>query len=434
MTRFDAVVVGAGLAGAAAALHMASGGLKVLMVERGDFAGSKNMFGGVIYSEPTAQVVPEFWLEAPLERVVTRDTLWLLDNESAVETGFTGLRFARSPYNKFTALRPNFDRWLAGKAQKAGAGLLAKTVVQDLLHEKKMLGRGGVKGVILESGEEVGADIVILAEGVHASLSKKAGLAGRIDARFLSLWVREIISLPTEKLEDRFLLEKNEGAVLAMLGYPVTHAVGLAGIFTNRDSISLTLGLLVNKISDIRVSLPDLLARLKKHPYVRRLIAGGKSEAYSAHMIPKGGYATMPTLYSDGLMVAGDAAIMISGRHGSDLAMLSGKMAAQTAVQARARQDYSAGMLKGYRRKLEQSYFVKNIRDAEDTIKYYGQYGDADFLLTTTANEVSYEFFKASMETDNEKAKKIASIIGDKQPPLKNLGDLLAGVRNWGVL
>ncbi|MBS4022566.1 MAG: hypothetical protein KGZ79_09100 [Dethiobacter sp.] len=97
------------------ALHMAKSGLKVIVIERGDFAGSKNMFGGVIYSEPTAEVVPEFWLEAPLERTVTRDTLWMLDNDSALELGFTGLRFAKSPYNKFTAIRPRFDRWLAEK-------------------------------------------------------------------------------------------------------------------------------------------------------------------------------------------------------------------------------------------------------------------------------------------------------------------------------
>jgi electron transfer flavoprotein-quinone oxidoreductase len=434
LERYDAIVVGAGPAGSSAALHMASSGLKVLMVERGDFAGSKNMFGGVIYREPTAEIVPEFWQEAPLERVVTRDSLWLLDNDSAVEVGFTGLSFARSPYNKFTVLRPDFDRWLASKAQQAGAGLLLKTVVRNLLYEKKMIGRGPVCGVVLDDGESLAADIVVLAEGVHASLAKKAGLADRTEAKHLSLWVREVISLPPEKIQDRFLLEENEGAVLAMLGYPITDTIGLAGIFTNRDTVSLTMGMLISKITETGVSLPELMGRLKRHPYVRRLIAGGRTAAYSAHMIPKGGYAAMPTLFDDGVLVAGDAAIMISGRHGSDLAMLSGKMAAETAVQARARQDYSAAFLKGYKRKLEHSYFVRDMRRAPDTMKYYERYGDADYLINTVANDLSYEYFRAGMETAEEKVKKMTAIVSDKQPPFKSIGDLLAGLQNWGVL
>lgn len=100
--RYDAVVVGAGSAGSSAALHMAENGLRVMLLERGEFPGSKNMFGGVIYTQTTAEIVPEFWREAPLERAVTRDNLWLLGQDSAVEIGFTGLRFAKAPYNKFT--------------------------------------------------------------------------------------------------------------------------------------------------------------------------------------------------------------------------------------------------------------------------------------------------------------------------------------------
>ncbi|MCR3923396.1 MAG: FAD-dependent oxidoreductase, partial [Firmicutes bacterium] len=292
MTHFDAIVVGAGPAGSSAALHMAKNGMQVLLLERGDFPGSKNMFGGVIYTEPTAEIIPEFWQDAPLERVVTRDSLWLLDQDSAVEIGFTGLRFAKAPYNKITALRPNFDRWLARKAEEAGATLQTQTTVRELLYEKRLVGRGPVHGVILDDDSTIEADLVILAEGVIASLTKKAGLVDPTPAEQLSLWVRETISLPREKIEDRFHLEKDDGAVIAMLGYPTTQAIGLAGFFTNKDSISLTLGMSVKKIVDTRVILPDLLTRLKEHPYVRRFVAGGKSEGYQAHMIPQGGART----------------------------------------------------------------------------------------------------------------------------------------------
>jgi electron transfer flavoprotein-quinone oxidoreductase len=434
LTIFDAVVVGAGPAGSSAALHMAKSGMKVALLERGDYPGSKNMFGGAIYTAPTAEIVPEFWKEAPLERAVTRDSLWFLDKSSAVELGFTGLRFGRAPYNKITALRPRFDRWFAGKAEDAGALLQTQAPVRHLHYGKKAIGRGPVRGVVLDDGSVIEANVVILAEGVKAALTKQAGLVKPTPASQLSLWVREIISLPKEKIEDRFHLEGNEGAVLAMLGYPTTQSIGLAGIFTNRESLSLTLGMPINKIMENHVNLSDLLIRLKEHPYVRRLLAGGKTEAYSAHMIPQGGKGAQPKFFTDGLMVAGDAATMISGRRGSDLAMLSGKLAAETAVQARAKQDFSTNILKGYKRKLEGTFFFKNIQQAHDTVKYYNDFGDADYLINTTINDLSYEFFRAGMDTDMEKIQKMSRIVLDKQPPVKTLLDLYVGLQNWGVL
>jgi len=434
VSYFDAVVVGAGPAGSAAALQMARSGLRVALLERGSYPGSKNMFGGVLYTESTAQIVPEFWNEAPLERMITRDTLCFLDYDSAVELGFTGLRFGKAPFNKVTAMRPHFDRWLAKKAVEAGAVLQTNSMVRHLLYEKKTIGRGPICGVIIDDGSSVKADLVILAEGVSAVLTKEAGLAKPTPAKELSLWVREVISLPKEKIEDRFHLENNEGAVLAMLGYPTTQAIGLAGIFTNRESISLLLGVSVDKISQNRLVLSDLLTRLKEHPYVRRLIAGGRSESYAAHMIPMGGKSAQPKFYADGLMVVGDAAVMISGRRGSDLAMLSGKVAAETAVHARAKQDFSANILKAYERKLASSFYMKNIKKAASTVTYYDEQGDADYLISTMVNDLAYEFFRAGMDTDAEKIAKMTSLVLNKQSQAKTMLDLYLGLQNWGVM
>lgn len=434
MEHFEALVVGAGPAGAAAAFHLAKNAVNVALLERGDFPGSKNMFGGVIYSIPTAEICPEFWLEAPLERAVTKDMLWLLDNDSAVETGFHGLRYATSPYNKFTALRPNFDRWLAGKAEKEGAKLKCAALVSDLLYEKTRAGKRRVRGVILEDGSRIGADVVVLAEGALAALTRKAGLAPERKARQFSLWIREVVSLPAGKIEERFMLEKGEGAVLAMIGFPSGQVSGLAGIFTNKDSLSLTIGMRLDRLSTLDAGLPKLLTRLKSHPLIGRLLSGGKSAAYAAHLIPEGGYDSMPRLYTDGVMVVGDAAGLVYGRRGSDLAMLSGKMAAEAAVQARARGDYSAALLKAYSQKIFQSFFYQNMKSTREATRYDSRYGDAGYLFNTVANALAYEIFHAGMETDKERIRKMSGILIGKQPVTKTLPDLLAGLRNWRIL
>jgi electron transfer flavoprotein-quinone oxidoreductase len=146
--RYNAIVVGAGPAGSAAALIMAQNNLSVALLERGKYPGAKNMFGGSIYREPTELIVPQFWKEAPLERAVISDELWFLDQTSAVKIGFSDLRFGMEPYNKFNVLRSDFDRWLANKARQAGANLFTETVVRDLIYEpvgltkKKKSGRG----------------------------------------------------------------------------------------------------------------------------------------------------------------------------------------------------------------------------------------------------------------------------------------------------
>src|ERR1700737_1330880 len=71
--KFDAVVVGAGPAGTAAAITMAKAGLQVALLERGAKPGSKNVMGGILYNHYLEQIVGEDWKEAPLERPIIEE-------------------------------------------------------------------------------------------------------------------------------------------------------------------------------------------------------------------------------------------------------------------------------------------------------------------------------------------------------------------------
>jgi electron transfer flavoprotein-quinone oxidoreductase len=79
----DVIVVGAGPAGAAAALMAARGGASVVLLERGPFPGSKNVYGGVVYGRVLDEVLPRWWEEVPVQRWVTRRSTMVLTETQA---------------------------------------------------------------------------------------------------------------------------------------------------------------------------------------------------------------------------------------------------------------------------------------------------------------------------------------------------------------
>ena len=118
---YDAIVVGAGPAGSCAATVLARAGRSVLLLERGPFAGSKNMYGGVVYPRILDGLHAQWWDEAPVQRWVTRRSTMMLTETQALTIDFRTEAWGRPPYNGATAYRPDFDHWLAGKAEHDGA-------------------------------------------------------------------------------------------------------------------------------------------------------------------------------------------------------------------------------------------------------------------------------------------------------------------------
>lgn len=359
MEKFDVIVVGGGPAGLSAAISAAKRGMKTLVIERGDYPGTKNMMGGILYSRPTESVVPEFWEGAPLERPIIERRYGFLSGDEFISASYRNPAWGEPPYNVHSVLRVKFDRWLAQKAEEVGVMIITETVVDDLLYE-------GDSVIGVRTGRTAGdleARVVILAEGVNNFVAQKAGLAHTLRPDSVAIGVKEIIALPREKIEDRFCLEPGQGATIELFGDSTDGMMGNAFIYTNKDSLSIGLGVMLDAMIQTRWTPNDLLESFKAKPYVKRLLQGGETKEYLAHLLPEGGYRQIPRLYRQGVLVAGDTAMFVNGLHGegSNLAMISGQVAGEVAAQAIQDGNTGEQALSVYAERLKNSFVIKDL-------------------------------------------------------------------------
>ena len=357
--KISVIVVGAGPCGVGAAITVARAGYKVLLVERGDFAGAKNMFGGAMYSEPLKEIFPDFEESAPIERYTVEHRYALLTDDTGT---IISHRNEKNDKNSFTVIRGQFDKWAVEQAKKEGVYFAPKTLVRSLITQKEKV--VGIKTDL----EEYYADIVILADGVNSLLAKQIGLRKEIMPEQVALGLKETIKLDKELIENRFNIGENQGVVYEIMGGAMKELLGLGYIYTNQKSVTIGIGVALDELKRLKKKPYDILNELKKHPVIAPLIKGGELEEYSAHLIPEGGFNSIPRLYDDGVMVCGDAAMLVNNIHweGTNLALISGKLAGETAVEAIANNDFSKNSLELYQKKLENSFIWKDMKSYKD--------------------------------------------------------------------
>ncbi len=359
---FDVIVVGAGPAGSAAALTLARAGRRVALLERGPYPGSKNMYGGVVYGRVLDGLIPGWYDEAPMQRWITRRQTMIVTGTQALTVDYRTTAWGEAPYNGATTYRADFDSWLAGKAEAAGAVLLTSTTATGLLRD----GAGRICGVTTDRpGGDLRARLVIACDGVNSFLAKAAGLYPNFSAENFTLGAKEVLALPREEIESRFAVRGRDGVDIEIVGC----TMGIPGggfVYTNLDTVSVGIVVSVNALAASKVRPEELIAGLKAHPAIAPLVEGGELKEYSAHLIPEGGYDAMPDIATDGLLVAGDAAALCLAAgiwlEGVNFAIGSGMTAGQVAHDALAANDVSATRLGAYRRQLDASFVLADHR------------------------------------------------------------------------
>ncbi len=388
--EMDVVFVGAGPANLSGALHLARlvseqndavgrgtregnplGEIQIAVIEKGSEVGGHILSGAVMDPRGLAELIPDFVdAGAPLESPVKEDHFLYLTARHAIRSPITPPPLQNHGYyivslNRLTA-------WLGEKCEEAGVNIFPEFPGAEMLYDTsdRVVGvRTGDKGIDkegkrkpnFEPGVDLLAKVTVLGEGVRGSLTKRLverlGLDLGHEPQVYSLGVKELWELP----DDRY----PTGRVTHTLGFPSDQWTYGGGWIYGMQNRVLNLGYVTGL--DYRDPLIDPHAefqRFKSHPFLAKLLAGGKMIRYGAKAIAAGGWNAMPRLYADGVLIVGDSAGFLNAARlkGIHSAIKSGMLAAETIFAALLAGDFSASKLQRFETLVEESWITPELR------------------------------------------------------------------------
>jgi electron transfer flavoprotein-quinone oxidoreductase len=397
--KYEAVVVGCGPGGAAAAAALARNGVETLVLERGVDAGSKNVSGGVIYAEGSAPytidgLFPGF-RENATERPVTESYIHNVAGDR-VKTFDIGELHHRDTAWADAVLRRPMDSWLAERVhertRETGGGLLTEIHVTGLLRED-----GEIVGVRTQELEPIEADVVVAADGVNSELARDAGLMDWDDPEEWFQGVKAVVDMDPAVVDDRFDIAPDEGEAHLFSGDLFEGVRGGGFLYTNRDSLSVGTVFHLDSLADERAEPQALLDNLLTHPLLAQWLGDDYREReYSAKLVPDSKKVAHESPHADRLVLVGDAAGQMQAQgpiiKGMNHAVSAGALAAEAFADARSRGDpHRAGEL--YEHKLREEGVMAKLRPRSyDRLGRLGEVDAVDRLATAVADSALGRF------------------------------------------
>ena len=378
----DVVIVGGGPAGMACALRLSqlidSDNAKhpdsqlskenIYVLEKAREIGQHCLSGALLDPRSMHELLPGFEKEAPIEAKVSRESVHFLTERGKFKFPITPPPL-RDHGNYVISLN-RFVKWLGSKVEETGITVFTGFAGSELLFDgNRVTGvRTDDKGVDKENqqksnfepGYELQAKIVILAEGPRGSLTKQLIQRLKLDAgcnpQTFGQGVKELWEVPAGRIAP--------GEVIYTMGWPLTsREYGGAWIYGGKDNVA-SLGFVTGlDYPDPRLDPQHVLQEFKKHPFVARLLAGGKMIRYGAKSLPYGGWWAVPPLAGDGWMIVGDSAGLLNSQRlkGIHLAIKSGMLAAETAFEGLLKEDFSIKTLGQFQQKVESSWIKDEL-------------------------------------------------------------------------
>ena len=365
--HYEAVVVGAGPGGAAAAATLADNGVETLVLERGVESGSKNVSGGLIYGEESAPytidtIFPGF-REAATERPADEYHFHAIAGEKVQTVDMTPLHEHDTEWCD-AVLRRQMDSWLEEQVHErtraAGGGLLTEVRVNGLLREN-----GEIVGVTCDELDPIRADLIVAADGVNSELARDAGLMDWEEPDDWFQGVKAVVDMPAEAIEDRFDLGPEEGVAHLFSGDIFQGVRGGGFLYTNDSSLSIGTVFHLDSIVAEQAEPHELLDALLTHPLLADWLGEEYTELeYGAKLVPDSKKVAHPSPHEGRLLVVGDAAGQMQAQgpiiKGMNHAVTAGGLAAEAFVQSRSRSSQSAGDL--YEQKLYDEGVMAKLR------------------------------------------------------------------------
>jgi electron-transferring-flavoprotein dehydrogenase len=398
----------------------------VAVIEKAANLGDHSCSGAVIEPKALAELIPDYKEKgAPIEGEVKSEGVYFFTRKRA-------FRFPMAPpqmnnHGNLIVSLGKLVKWLGGQLAAAGVDALTTFAAQEVLYEGNRVigvqlgdkGRnpdGTPKG-IFEACPNLLAKCTVFCEGPRGSctkqLVKKLGLDEGRNPQAYATGVKEVWEFEKSPLP--------QGRIIHTMGYPMdSHTFGGSFIYAlsgNQIAVGVIAGL---DYHDPLIDPHVLFCKFKQHPFVRKLLEGGKVVSYGAKTIPEGGYYSMPKLATDGALICGDSGGMVAmpKLKGVHYAIKSGILAAETLFEALTKNDFSFKQLAKYESAVESSYIAKDMYRARNfrALMKSGLYGGMLHAGLMTITGGRYPLDKIVIDEDHKDTRKLLDVYPSGAP------------------